>query len=63
MFNFVSAIIKMSKISLTTSLNSSNFDVKGSMLIVLIITLLTLLTLIFLNFEIQFVGEFYQNLF
>ena len=59
--NFVSVLIRMSKIPLTTSLNSLNIDVKELMLSVATITLFTFLTLIFLSFEINLVGEFYQN--
>ena len=51
---FVSVIIRMSKISLTTSLSSSIFDAKEFMWSFPIITLLTMLTVIFLSFEIKF---------
>ena len=51
--NFVSVIIRIPKIPLTTSLNSSNFDAKELIISVPLVTLLTVLTLSFLSFEIQ----------
>ena len=54
--NFLSVIIKILEIPLTTSLDSSNFDAKELMLNVSIITLLTFLTLIFLRFESELVS-------
>ena len=49
----MSVIIRMSKIPLTTSLNSSNFDVEKLMLSVPTINIANILTLISLRFEIQ----------